>query len=209
MFFIKEDAGSSTDAAILRESYLELARTFSFNVIVAGDATLRYTCNELGMGCDLWTYEQRGQAMPLCCRDTLAAMGQAVYGLAERLGMFGCAVSGNTLNVVKMPRHIFPWERDQGRQNNLQLFSYITSWCKIWFCFVKSWSSYIFEIQNFLDSEDYFDIICWNFLNRGSGHPPFYRIFAIKKGGKFLWLHFCSRFCVSKLVILENIESFK
>ena len=65
MFFIQKAPEKN------KESYLKIAQVFSLNVIEFEEETFRYSCNEVGIGCSLAAYEQKGTGMPICCRDTL------------------------------------------------------------------------------------------------------------------------------------------
>ena len=65
MFFIQESQEKN------KESYLKVAQVFSLNVIEYEEKTFRYSCNEVGLSCNLIAYEEKGMGIPICCRESL------------------------------------------------------------------------------------------------------------------------------------------
>jgi len=106
MFFVKEKILGRVD-------FLKIAQRFSLNIIRFDDMEYEFTCNEIGFDCVLSKFQDGHVAMPICCAKTLGALSMAVIDVYETSGYPVCTVAGNTLNTVKMPKLIFPWERDQ------------------------------------------------------------------------------------------------
>ena len=65
MFFIQKAPEKN------KESYLKIAQVFFLNVIEFEEETFRYSCNEVGLGCKLLEYQQKGMGMPICCKESL------------------------------------------------------------------------------------------------------------------------------------------